>query len=221
VVCIKLRVRLTAAWANVVVARYLVRNPGEFRRIRRWLSERAILPVSIRRPWWPYDAVDWVTTHLPPRAQVFEYGGGGSTLWLQDRGAIVTVVEHDPEWYEQLRAALPHGTAILLRPCQPVGIIASAVHEGYFDTYVAAINQEPDNSLDLVIVDGRARVDCAREAMSKVKPGGLLLLDDTERSRYELAVDRLAGWERRVFGGLKPGSPIPAQTSIWRKPPAR
>ena len=47
-----------------------------------------------------------------------------------------------------------------------------------------AICDEPDASLDLVVVDGRARVECARRAMPKVKPGGLLLLDDTSRERY-------------------------------------
>jgi hypothetical protein len=176
------------------------------------------MPMTLRRPWWPYGAVEWIAGYLPATARVFEYGGGGSTLWLQDNGAIVTVAEHDIAWHRQLQEELPAGTRVLLRPSEAAGTITSAVHDGYFDSYVAAISDEPDASLDLAIVDGRARVGCVRQAMPKVRPGGLLLLDDTERPRYQLAVDLLDGWERRVFEGLKPGSPSPAQTSVWRRP---
>jgi len=28
----------------------------------------------------------------------------------------------------------------------------------------------------------------------------------------------LAGWERHVFEGLKPGDVFPGQTSVWRRP---
>ena len=53
--------------------------------------------------------------------------------------------------------------------------------------------------------------------MPKVKPGGLLLLDDTERERYRPAVEML-GWERHVFTGLKATNIAPSQTSVWRRP---
>jgi predicted O-methyltransferase YrrM len=98
------------------------------------------------------------------------------------------------------------------------GSITSQVEGGFFDSYVAAIDDEPDESLDVVIVDGRARVECVRRAMPKVRSGGLLILDDTQRARYRPAIELLAGWERQVFTGLKPGDQHPAQTSAWRKP---
>lgn len=210
--------RVEALLVNLHVARYLARNPAELRRLPRWLQERSAPPMAIRRPWWPYTAVDWMSVHLSPGAHVFEYGGGGSTLWLEDHDAVVTVAEHDASWHQQLQQVLSARTKVLLRPSETTGTIRSAVHEGYFDSYVSAITHEPDESLDLVIVDGRARVACVRQALPKVKPGGLLLLDDTERLRYRPAVDLMAGWESHTFSGLKPGSPIPAQTSVWRKP---
>jgi hypothetical protein len=210
--------RVAALRTNVGVALYLVRNPREFRRLRRWLSERTAQPMALCLPWWPYDATTWVAEQLPPDARVFEYGGGGSTLWLQGQGATVTVAEHNLCWHARLREMLLPGTSVLLRRTEPSGTITSAVEQGYFDSYVAAISDEPDESMDLVVVDGRARVECVRHGLSKVKPGGLLLMDDTERPRYRLAADLLADWERHVFAGLKPGSPVPAQTSVWRRP---
>jgi hypothetical protein len=174
--------------------------------------------MALRTPWWPYDAIAWVASALPPHPRVFEYGGGGSTLWLEDRGATVTVVEHDEQWHGQLAGQLAPGTVLLFRPPDATGTMASAAAPGYFDGYVAAIDGQPDGSLDLVIVDGRARVECARRAMPKVRPGGLLLLDDTDRPGYRPALEMLAGWERHVFAGLKPGQHFPAQTSAWKRP---
>jgi predicted O-methyltransferase YrrM len=153
-----------------------------------------------------------------PKPRVFEFGGGGSTLWLEDLGAEITVTEHDGEWHAQLAATLSPRTTVLFRPPQEAGIVSSAVVPGFFDAYAATIDDEPDGSFDLVIVDGRARVECVRHVMPKVRPHGLLILDDTERARYAPAVKMLADWERRVFVGLKPGLRAPAQTSVWRRP---
>lgn len=114
--------------------------------------------------------------------------------------------------------ALLPGTEIMLRRTELIGQIISAVEPGFFDGYVAAIDEEAADSFALVIVDGRARTECVRHAMPKVKPGGLLLLDDTDRVRYQPAIALLSGWERHVFEGLKPGEPSPAQTSVWRRP---
>lgn len=172
----------------------------------------------MRAPWWPYDAAAWLREHLPRNARVFEYGGGGSTLWLEDLGAAVTVVEHDEAWCRHLSQALRPDTQLLGTPADVAGFVGSAAGDGFFDSYVAAIDAQPDAGLDLVIVDGRARVECVRRAIGKVRAGGLLLLDDSDRARYQPAVALLAGWERHVFTGLKPGYPVPAQTSIWRRP---
>lgn len=203
---------------DLSVLAFIARHPGELARVPRWLRERKAATMQLRSPWWAYDAVSWVGAALPPRARVFEYGGGGSTLWLEDHGATVTVAEHDKAWHDQLAACLAPDTTLLFRPPQDAGAVTSVVVPGYFDTYAAAIDDQPDGSLDLVIVDGRARVECALRAMPKVKEGGLLLLDDTERARYKPAVEALAGWERHVFAGLKAGAGAPTQTSAWRRP---
>lgn len=197
---------------------FIAAHPREIARLPRWLAERSASTMALRSPWWPYDAISWVAGILPAKAQVFEYGGGGSTLWLHDQGARITVAEHHPEWHRQLNEALPPDVKVLHVPSQAAGSVTSAVEPGFFDNYVDAIGSQPDGTLDLVIVDGRARVDCVRSAMPKVKPGGLLLLDDTERARYLPAVEMLAGWERHTFTGLKPGSRTPAQTSVWKRP---
>jgi hypothetical protein len=197
---------------------FIALHPRELAKVPRWLRERNAATMALRAPWWPYDAVAWVVSVLSPEPQVFEYGGGGSTLWLEDRGAMVTVAEHDEAWHAQLADQVAAGTTVLFRPPSASGTVTSAAAAGYFDNYVATIDGRPDESLDLVIVDGRARVECVRHAMPKVRPGGLLLLDDADRARYRPAIKMLADWERHVFAGLKPGARSPAQTWAWKRP---
>jgi hypothetical protein len=194
----------------------VIRHPHEITRLPRWFRERNGSLMTLRSPWWPYSGIEWMAAALPRQARVFEYGGGGSTLWLEDRGAIVTVVEHDKEWHGQLAGVVGSDTR-LFQPPTKTGSITSVAASGHFDDYVAAIDGERNGSLDLAIVGGRARVDCVGRAMAKVKPGGLLLLDDTDRARYRPAVELLRGWERHVFAGLKAGQHHPAQTSVWRR----
>ena len=49
---------------------------------------------------------------------------------------------------------------------------------------------------DVIAVDGRDRVNCVKHAMPKLKPGGVLVLDDSHRPRYREAFER----HRRMQG---------------------
>lgn len=161
---------------------------------------------------------EFVESVLPPDARVFEYGGGGSSAWLSDHGAQLTVIEHHQEWCEELRRALPSNVELISAPACDVGVIGSSVEAGHFDDYVKAIDSYPDLSFDLVIVDGRARVESVSRAKAKVKQGGHLLLDDSDRARYRAGITAMSAWQVKTVTGLKPGSPIPATTTIWTKP---
>lgn len=185
----------------------ILREPRLVRRLPRWLREARDRndPLLARRPWWNYDAIDFVDGHLRPDERVFEYGGGASTLWLIDKGCAVTTIEHDPAWYESLAAVAP----------DTVRFVAA---DESFDEYVATVSAEPDNSLDLVIIDGRERVRCGLSAAPKVKPGGMLLLDDSDRPQYRRLHNALRGWRANHLRGLKTGDWVPRQTTVWIKP---
>jgi hypothetical protein len=201
-----------------ITSGHIVARPDQLHRVPRWLRERNAGPLELRTPWWPYAMVEYMDGALPRPSRVLEFGGGGSSLWLVDRGAELTVVEHHPDWIGQLRRSLPDSVELLAIAKNPTGTIGSGAESGYFDDYVAAVDRYPDETFDLVIVDGRARVDCARRAMAKVKPGGMLLLDDSDRPRYRPAAHALAGWPVTSFRGLKAGENVPATTSVWRRP---
>ena len=90
-----------------------------------------------------------------------------------------------------------------------------------FRRYVHAIDDVPDFSADLVIVDGRARSAALRLAPRKVRPNGLLVLDNAERVEYQSAQRALEdqGWVWSRFFGPVPYLRHFSETAIARRGP--
>src|SRR3989442_618610 len=186
------------------------RAPGDLRYLASWatIRRRGRTTLEARVPYMPLSAVQFLEHHLYPGSIVFEWGGGGSTLWFADRVRTVIAVEHDRAWYAALHDKLSMGTraecSLLLREPQPLvpetpaGYLSSEC-VGNFQDYVHAIDAGHDEALDLVLVDGRCRASCLLRAASKVRPGGMLVLDDSDRDRYQSAAGTLAHWQRRDF----------------------
>jgi predicted O-methyltransferase YrrM len=126
-------------------------------------------------PSYPYyvpGAMKRLKTLLNRKSVVFEWGSGMSTKWFADQCESLVSVEHDERWYSRVSISLVHH-----ENCK---LLMIAENKG-FEEYVRVIDQYPDKSFDLVAVDGRDRIECVRHAISKVKPGGYLLLDDSHR----------------------------------------
>ena len=125
-------------------------------------------------PWLTPRAVDYLSNWLRPHHVGFEWGAGRSTIWFALRVHALTSVEHDPEWYRRTRARLSASsiTNVTIELCP-----AEA------EAYVMPASHLPDQSLDFVLVDGVSALRdlCATVAIPKVRPGGLLILDDIHR----------------------------------------
>lgn len=169
--------------------------------------------------WWSFGALAATEKYLAQGApkRVFEYGSGASTLWLARRAAQVVSVEHDPHWYELVRAhtATPGHVDLRLVPAAASGSIASAKSGfagQYFDAYVAAI-RDAGGPFDVIVIDGRAREACLTEAAAHLAPGGIILMDDTIRRRYRDAMDA-SGLAQLPFGGRAACLPYPSSTTL-------
>lgn len=188
-----------------------VRYPRSVRQLPRLARSYGRSTLELRQPWLPFDVIDLVGQAVGPGAQIFEYGGGGSTAWFADlvgnTGTVVTV-EHDREWYEMLRTVLADERNVELLSRPPTPDLAA---------YVGAIDAYSDGSFDVVVVDGRQRLRCFKHAVSKVRPGGLLILDDVDRDRY-LPAFRYVDWPREIFHGYAPCKDDVAHTAVFRKP---
>jgi hypothetical protein len=199
-------------------APWLVRHPADLATAATWIRGDGF-QLDHPVPWWPRRAVRYVARELPVNARVFEFGAGASTLWLQSRGAHVTSVEHDEAWFDLVhRRTAAAGAQVLLRAPTSEGQLRSGSAPGCFDDYVAALAGQ-GGDYDLIIVDGRCRVACATAAAERVRPGGMLLLDDSDREKYRPAHELLRAWPATHLRGIKPGSRDVCQTTVWRRPP--
>ena len=181
-------------------------------------------------PWLPFLAIDWLRDFLQPNMIVFEYGSGGSTIFLSRRVKQLFSVEHDPHWYAfvseallahrltnciyQLQEAQPRGSC-MVRPA--LSSYISEQSDMSFDRYVKNIDKHPDHSFDLVLVDGRSRPAYVERAQAKVRPGGYLMLDNSNNDDVAETFDRMKSYARMDFHGIAPGWP-PARwtTTLWR-----
>ena len=187
----------------------LLRDPVQVRHVKQWWMGLRSTPIESKIPWLPFRIIDLLDAHLTPNAKVFEFGGGGSTLWFAERAGEVVTVEHDPEWFPVLQRAVEDS---------PNVTVLHGADANEYAAYVNSINEYPDGHFDVVVVDGRQRVRCIAQAIPKVKTGGLLILDDTNRERYRPAFDMLEDWPYRTYRGLTPSKSEAGVTTVWRKP---
>jgi hypothetical protein len=204
---------------------------------RRWLSHRnKKTPLELETPWMTYSAIDYLSRVLQKEHTVFEWGIGGSSLFFARRARSVISVEHDSVWFSDVskamsESAITNWRGILLPPTQSdAGFPASPSDpESYrsdapeyknfsFHDYVSAIDKLEDRSLDMVVIDGRARPSCLKHAVSKVRVGGVLVLDNAERSYYGNGISLTdKNFTRRDFPGPLPSIPTFTLTSVFRR----
>jgi len=149
-------------------------------------------------------AVNFLRTFLDEvrDARVLEFGSGGSTVWTAQFTRNLISIEHSQEWFDKVQRALEeHGL------CWPVDL---RLHERPYHTVCKSFK---DGQFDLVIVDGRDRVMCLKEAKRLVKPGGYMMLDDSQRPRYDEAFFCLRDWESFYAHSTE------RDTTWWRCPP--
>lgn len=173
-------------------------------------------------PWLPYLATEYIKSLNPD--MVFEWGSGGSSLFFADTLGVDTLVsiEHDRAWWEKMYPLLPYyhlddyhyipyeQGEIGPDKANPAHYKSGSTELGpvNFKKYASAIDAY--GKFDLILIDGMARASCLYHAISHVKPGGCIVLDNVGDRPYYLAqTDYLFGnyedgWERIVFSGYGP-----------------
>ena len=164
------------------------------------------------RPWIVPAAIGWLSRRMRRDWNVLELGSGRSTVWLARRSARVVSFEDNEHWVARAREQLA-----------AAGVENAELRQLPIERFVPEVAALPDDSHDLVVVDflespEAERVDAVRAARAKVRPGGYLLLDDSDRPAYMGAFELLDGWRQRRFAGVKDGWPQAVETAIFRRP---
>jgi hypothetical protein len=176
-----------------------------------WLeSRRTKRPVDrdgAPLPWITYPAIDLLAERVQPDMSVFEFGSGNSTMWWAQRVAQVTTVEHDENWAAIVADQVPGNVDFTHIPLEPDG--AYCRHA-----------QSTASRFHIIVVDGRDRVNCALQSVGNLRPDGVMVWDNTERSRYRVGLRRLArlGFRRLGLRGPSPINTWASETSILYRP---
>lgn len=120
-------------------------------------------------PWWTFTVKERIEDILKPNMAAVEFGSGYSTLWLANRVDRLLSIEHDPIWWNKINKKLE-----LKR--QKNTEIRLLDEENYTN-----INDIDDKSIDLCVIDGILRGACAKFMLSKMKPGGWVYLDNSDK----------------------------------------
>ena len=158
-------------------------------------------------PWVTYAFIDFIKTRLNKTLVVFEYGAGSSTLFYAPRVRKVFSVEHDEGWYKKILDGKPANSEM---------IYTELTTDGEYARKSAALNVK----FDMIIVDGRDRVNCCRHSLNALSDSGVIVLDDSERAAYNDAriLLKQAGFRELSFSGISPGLFYLKATSVFYRP---
>ncbi len=161
-----------------------------------------------------------------------EYGSGRSTVFFARRTKQLISVEHDKKWYSLVKLKLKELKISNVdyrfigkfdpvvntgASANPSGYIGRGMPESFkpryeFHKYYEFVCEFPDAYFDFILIDGRARVECLVNSIDKIKPNGMMVLDNSNRKRYHFAHTLLESWPKVVTtNGI-------SDTTIWFKP---
>lgn len=179
------------------VYRFLVRYPNSYLNVTGWLESNRrgypCKPNGSPLPWLNYPTIAFLENRLQKNMTLFEFGSGYSTLFFANLVARVEAVESDKSWYEKINKSIPGNVKMFFEQ--------QDVNGHYCRTILSS-----GSLFNIVIVDGRDRVNCVKQSVHKLTDDGVILLDDSQRDEYRevrLMMNDL-GFLHLELEGLKP-----------------
>jgi len=165
-------------------------------------------------PRFNWDLLEFLVHEIRPDSTVLETGSGGGTLWLAKLAGHVTSYENQDVWFHRVLTALE-----LAGLDHKVDLRNAGEQYSY-----RCFEQDNIGKLyDIVIIDGEDCPLCRVHTMGVghqfVKPGGVIVVDDTERPWYKLGLDVLdsLGWSKIRFFGKDPFNEE-KEALVYRRP---
>jgi FkbM family methyltransferase len=147
-------------------------------------------------PWMTYGAIFYLQQLNLKQCKVFEWGSGNSSLFFAEHSSKVVSIESNPDWFEYVVQHKKSNQDVLLKtPAE----------------YCSCIT-DFDEKFELIVIDGDIfrRLECAQYALSYLKDGGLLLLDNSDWLPNTTEFIRSAGFTQIDFAG-----PGPINSYLW------
>ncbi|MAA75700.1 MAG: hypothetical protein CMN28_13445 [Salinisphaeraceae bacterium] len=141
-------------------------------------------------PWMNLTVVALLKARLTRDLTMFEYGSGYSTHFFAARVKSIKSVEYDRHWQQLIGKDFPANGELIYIPQDVDGKYCRAVGGGNYD---------------VIVIDGRDRVNCMKQSLSALSPGGVIIFDDSHRTEYQGAFEdaRAHGFKVMDIEGLK------------------
>ena len=161
--------------------------------LRSFVEQKSVDAAGNPIPFMSYAAVDLLAERVPYGVSVFEFGSGYSTLWWAARAKRVVACEHDEKWRALVMQMAPARVDILCRTVDSSGSYSRTIAEAR-------------GPFDVVVIDGRQRVQCSRACLPFLTEDGVIVWDDTDRDRYKPGIQELRqrGFKQLQLTGLGP-----------------
>lgn len=175
-----------------------------------WLSSiKESIPIAHNGsplPWVTYPYIDFIKGRLNKTMRVFEFGCGNSTLWYGKKVLSVVALEHDVHWFNKIKSISPKNVKL-----NHVDLTDGSKYSQFLSTL--------ECKFDLIIIDGRDRVNCIKNSLDSLSDKGVIILDDSERDSYKEGKLFLysKGFKELDFWGIAPGITFNKCTSVFFK----
>jgi len=194
-------IRKSAKWAllrtpvgkKLILSHSLLPYLGSIGWLRSWEERLPVDRDGNCLPWLTYPMISFLKGKIKSNMCVFEYGSGHSTLWWSKQVSNLTSCEHDLEWYNSLKERIPSNVEYVHCDFNYGGQYCRTIL-GY------------KNRFEIIVIDGRDRVNCAKNSLGALKDDGVIIWDNSDREKYQDGYSCLiqSGFKRLDFEGLGP-----------------
>jgi len=208
---------------GVLICRSALREDGWFLSNRK---NKAIDKNNNQIPWFTYPCNDFLKDRITKNMIIFEYGIGGSSIWLSNLAGHVDSVEHNKKFYNWYKDKTNTISNIDIKyvPLEPIHNNLSYEELSFLklystNQYVSSISSK-NKKYDIIIVDGIFRLDCIFECINNINDSGVIILDNTnymDKLSDAITFMEKHGFRRLDFWGMTPIIWAKSCTTIFYK----
>ncbi len=169
-------------------------------------------------PWLTYPLISFIEPRLKKTMSMFEYGCGNSTIWFAERVGKIHSIEHNKEWYNEIRPNLPINAKITLNEIKSDQSYSAITFMNCSDeTLYSSEISRTGQLYDVILVDGVYRSNSIIHSINSIKKNGIIIVDNVDYVESKEATDQLkeSGFKQIDFWGMCPIAHHDSCTAIF------
>lgn len=174
-------------------------------------------------PWYSFEAIEFLKTHLKPEHWVFEFGSGSSTIFYHNNCSKVVAIESNKSWFEiiceKIQGKVNSNNDHFISKNSEIFLLENAIDNFDYENFANIYSYKNNIKFDFIVIDSLKRHLCTLKSLESLKSGGYLILDDSERPNYKKTIDFLEqnNFEHIIFSGIAPAQLKIKNTSFFLK----